>query len=237
MKRRIYVGFDARDRVAFEVAKASIRSEHLTQDVEIVPLYDWELRYRKLYWRSYFVDERGQRWDNKDGKPFSTDFSFTRFCVPMLEEFGDEVVMFVDPDVMFRADIHELFDLWDDKFGVMCVKHKHRPAEAEKMAGLLQTSYKRKNWSSLMLIKPSRCQTLTPYLVNNATGSQLHAMTWIANELIGSLPVAWNWLEGASDPNIDPKMVHFTRGTPDLPGYENVPFADEWRGIRDALQL
>jgi hypothetical protein len=32
-----------------------------------------------------------------------------------------------------------------------------------------------------------------------------------------------------TDPAIDPKIAHFTNGIPDLPGYENVPFADEWR--------
>ena len=30
---------------------------------------------------------------------------------------------------------------------------------------------------------------------------------------------------------LNPKAVHFTRGTPDMPGYENVPYADEWRAI------
>jgi hypothetical protein len=32
---------------------------------------------------------------------------------------------------------------------------------------------------------------------------------------------------------VDPSVVHFTEGYPDMPGYENVPFADEWRATRD----
>jgi hypothetical protein len=28
---------------------------------------------------------------------------------------------------------------------------------------------------------------------------------------------------------VDPKVVHFTDGVPDMEGYDDVPFADEWR--------
>ena len=225
---RVYMGYDARDALAFQVASLSIR-KHTKTPVTIIPLYDWELRHRKIYWRSYRVEASGQRFDDRDGKPFSTDFSFTRFCVPFLEDYGEDWVLFVDPDVMFRADIAELFDLIDPDKAVMCIKHQHHPNEIDKMAGLMQTHYRRKNWSSLMLMKPDRCSQLTPFAINNSSGGQLHAMTWIDDDLISALPEAWNWLEGSSDPKIDPKMVHYTRGTPDLPGYNNVAFADEWR--------
>lgn len=230
MGLKVFMGYDARDALAFQVASLSIR-DHASNAVEIIPLYDWELRHRKVYWRSYRVEPSGQRFDDKDGKPFSTDFSFTRFCVPWLEDYGSDWVLFVDPDVIFRADIAELFDLVDPDKGVMCVKHDHLPNEIDKMAGLMQTTYRRKNWSSLMLIKPDRCGELGPFAINNFSGGQLHAMCWIDDSLIGALPEQWNWLEGSSDPAIDPKMVHFTRGTPDLPGYLNVPYADEWRGL------
>ncbi|MFT5438413.1 MAG: hypothetical protein ACI9MJ_000272 [Alphaproteobacteria bacterium] len=38
-----------------------------------------------------------------------------------------------------------------------------------------------------------------------------------------------NWLEGWSSPDIDPKIVHMTRGIPTMAGFENIPYADEWR--------
>ena len=50
----------------------------------------------------------------------------------------------------------------------------------------------------------------------------------LEDDEIGGLPEAWNWLEGHSDPSIQPKLVHFTRGTPDFPGYADAAYADEW---------
>ena len=224
---RIYVGWDGRDALAYEVCKASLL-RHASIPVEIIPLIDWQLRRKGVYWRPYFVDRVGQRWDDRDGKPFSTDFSFTRFCVPMLEDYGDDWVVFMDPDMLVRADIAQLYEMRDEAKAVMCVQHEHEPTEKEKMGGLKQTVYQRKNWSSLMLMRPSRCRGLTKYAVNNMDGNWLHAMCWAGEEDIGALPESWNWLEGWSSPDIDPNIVHFTRGTPDLPGTEDAAYAEAW---------
>ena len=232
----VYLGWDGLDALAYEVAKKSIL-KHSTADIKIIPLKQWKLRYEGIYWRPHHVDESGQRYDSRDGKPFSTDFSFTRFLVPVLEDYGNDWALFIDPDIMFRGDIAELIDLLDDRYSVMCVKHDHKPEEAEKMAGLMQTLYKRKNWSSLVAFKPSRCKTLTKYAVNNKSGSWLHGMCWVPDEEVGALPEEWNWLCGWSDPDIDPKNVHFTRGTPDLPGCEEEPYADEWREYAQSCDI
>ena len=46
---------------------------------------------------------------------------------------------------------------------------------------------------------------------------------------IGELPIEWNFLCGHNDSRvIDPKIVHFTRGTPDM-GWGDEPFALEWK--------
>ncbi len=224
---RVYIGWDGRDALAYEVCKASLL-KHASIPVEVLPLKDWELRHSGAYWRSFRTESTGQRWDDRDGKPFSTDFSFTRFCVPMLEDFGCETVLFTDPDMLWRADVAELLGLFDASYAVMCVQHEHTPPEEEKLAGLKQTLYHRKNWSSLMMLQPALCGGLTKYAVNNRPGQWLHAMCWSDELEIGSLPEEWNWLEGWSSPDIDPKIVHFTRGTPDLPGYDDVRYADEW---------
>ncbi len=224
---RAYVGWDGRDALAFEVCRKSL-VRHASKPVQVVPLKDWELRRRGLYWRGYRVDAGGQKWDDRDGTPFSTDFSFTRFLVPLIEGFGEVWVLFCDADMLWRADVGELMALADPDCAVMCVQHDHRPHEAEKMGGLKQTVYARKNWSSLMLIKPARCRALTKYAVNNQGGQWLHAMCWAAEEEIGALPEEWNWLEGWSRPELEPKLVHFTRGTPDMPGHEDAAYAGEW---------
>lgn len=225
---RVFIGWDQRDINAFRVCEKTLL-DRSSIPVEIHPLREWELRQRGYYWRPYHVDARGQMWDNRDGKPFSTNFSFTRFCVPMIEEYRDEWVLFCDADMMWRADVAELVEQIDRTKAVMCVKHDHRPKEAEKMDGVIQTVYSRKNWSSLMLMNPSKCDALTPYAVNNQTGSYLHSMCWLDDEKIGGLDESWNWLEGWSSPEIDPKVIHYTRGTPDMTPVS--AYSDEWWGV------
>jgi hypothetical protein len=222
---KIFVGWDQRDALAYRVCEASIL-EHASIPVEVIPLKDWELRQRGCYWRSYRVDDKGQMWDDRDGKPFSTNFSFTRFCVPWLSDYKDELVVFCDPDMLWMADVAELLTCINKDKAISCVKHDHRPKEPVKMDGVLQTVYARKNWSSLMVLNPSKCKSLTSYAVNNQTGSWLHSLCWVPDEDIWDLSESWNWLEGWSSPDLSPKVIHYTRGTPDMD--PNVDHADPW---------
>lgn len=224
---KVFIGYDGMDNLAYEKCVRSLK-KHASIPVEIHPLKHWELRHKKLFWRSYWVNPDGQRFDGRDGKPFSTDFSFTRFLVPALENYEGDWVLFCDPDMLWRADIKELMDLIDPKKALMCVKHSHVPSEGEKMGGLLQTRYARKNWSSLMLYNPVRCRDLTVYRVNNESGSFLHGLYWLADEDIGDLPEEWNYLVGYSNPKLEPKVVHFTLGTPDLPDCDGQEYSKEW---------
>lgn len=227
---KVFVGWDPKDADAYRVCKKSLL-DHTSISVDVIPLKDWELRAQALYYRSYRVDPNGQAWDDADGKPFSTQFSFTRFAVPLLAE-DEELAVFVDPDVLFRGDIAELVTLAMDypESAVLCVHHDHTPKEHIKMTGVLQTNYRRKNWSSVMVIRPKFCE-MTADKLNTWSGQQLHGLDWVPDSKIGKLPEKWNWLEGWSDSSIDPKLVHFTRGTPDMPGYHTVPYADEWRQV------
>jgi len=221
---KIYVGWDPRDELAFRACVASLH-EHATVPLEVIPLKDYELRRMGVYWRSYHVEYSGQKVDQRDGKPFSTDFSFTRFAIPLVDDSNDWV-MFCDADMLFKSDVAELFALVDNSKAVMCVQHDHTPPEQTKFDGMLQQQYRRKNWSSVMLMHTGRCR-ITPYMLNNNTGSQLHAMTWVEDDKIGALPESWNWLEGWSTLDINANLVHYTRGTPDMLG-NDLPFADEW---------
>jgi hypothetical protein len=94
-----------------------------------------------------------------------------------------------------------------------------------------QEYYRRKNWSSMILYNcghPANA-ALTVEMVNHAAGGFLHAFSWLADGLIGGVPEKWNWLEGWSSPQMDPGIVHMTRGIPTMAGYETIPYADEWR--------
>jgi hypothetical protein len=121
----------------------------------------------------------------------------------------------------------------------MVVKHEYQPREAAKMDGQIQTAYARKNWSSVILwncAHPAH-RVLRMGMLNRLPGRDLHAFCWLKDEEIGTLCQTWNWLVGttAVPADIDParivKIAHFTLGTPDMPGYEDQEFADEWRAV------
>lgn len=203
-------------------------------DLNIKPLMQHELRAMGLYTRPE-LKEDGKIIDVISKAPMSTEFAITRFLVPYIAETG--WALFCDSDFLFRTDIYDLFALRDDKYAVMVVKHDHKPDEKVKMNGQEQTSYYRKNWSSLMLFNcdhPAN-KALDLKAVNNFTGLDLHSFKWLADDFIGELPVNWNWLEGSGPENIDPHAVHFTRGTPDMPGYEQVAYAREWLNIKENI--
>lgn len=226
----VYVGWDKRDVLAFEVCATSLL-RHASGPVNIIPVKEWELRYTGAYSRPYRVDHDGQMWDDQDHKPFSTDFSFTRFAVPHMMGFADEWAVFCDADVLWTGDVYELMRCAESDKAIMCVKHDHAPVEERKMGGLIQTVYRRKNWSSVMLVHGERNKELTPAVINSVSGSLLHGMAWLRDDAIGSLDETWNWLDGHSTPRLDgpPKLIHFTRGTPDMPGCRDYEYADLWR--------
>jgi hypothetical protein len=72
-------------------------------------------------------------------------------------------------------------------------------------------------------------KALTLDVLNKTPGRELHRLFWLDDSDIGELDPAWNYLVGYTDPSLSPTIVHFTAGTPDLPGYEQQPFADDWR--------
>lgn len=229
----VYMGWDWRDDLAFRVAERSLR-HHASVPVEVIPLIDHELRKLGVYRRTYHTRHDPetntlQKIDDIDGKPFSTDFSFTRFAVPILEGQCTESdwVLYTDPDVLWRTDIAKLMRCIDRDMAVCVVKHRHVPREGHKMDGVAQTNYHRKNWSSVMAIRPDRCPRMTIEMLNTAAGSYLHALNWVDDRKIGSLPESWNWLAGHSDSG-SPDLVHFTNGTPDMDGHEDSPFAEDW---------
>ena len=228
---KVFVGFDPRDWAAYNVAVRSLL-KHASIPVTVIPLVDRDLRRRGIYTRAYSVDSHGQMWDARDGKPFSTQFTFTRFAVPFLCGYADEWALFVDADVMFRTDVAELLAYTrDDGFdpptpALHCVQHSYHPSERMKMDGVLQTVYRRKNWSSVMLMNPARCKALTIKALNEWPGSDLHGFVWLDDDQIGALGAEWNHLEGEQTCSRPPKLVHYTLGTPDMrPGAD---FADEW---------
>lgn len=188
--------------------------------------------------------------DEFDGKPFSTEFSFSRFLVPFLNQL-EGFAVFMDCDMYFRKDPCLLFDEFADRDGpaILCVQHQYDEGGGlkRKMYGCPQTMYNRKNWSSFVLWNcghPAHAN-LTVDDVSTKPGRWLHHFSWLSDEEIGDLPEEWNWLDGHSNQEIDPYNVHFTTGGPWFSkeaglGYDvwqpqrdgkDREYADEWLGL------
>lgn len=226
---KVFIGWDDREKTAYEVCKYSIE-KHTRADVKIIPLYHKELRKQGYFSRPWLTRATdGNRVDLIDDKPFSTEFSHTRFLVPELMGYKGWA-LFLDCDMLFRCDVREIFSLIDDKYAVMCVKHRHNVKNGLKMDGSLQQQYPRKNWSSFMLINcvhPSN-RALTKEIVNTSDGSWLHGLSWLKDYEIGELPKEFNWIEGVSPGNINPKVIHYSEGGCWFKDYEDCAFADTW---------
>ena len=218
----IFIGVDPRQRAATNVLMDSLVA-HSTHPLAITPLVTPQLERQKLYWRE------------RDPKQTSA-FSFTRFLVPQLMGFQGWAI-FMDCDMLCRADISTLWELRDERFSVMCVQHDHQPTETSKFLGEPQSAYPKKNWSSLMLLNCSRCQALTPEYVNSASGLDLHRFHWLEGDhAIGSLPQRWNHLVGVqSPPSENVALLHWTLGGPWFRQQRTLggDLAAEWFGARN----
>ncbi|HWK01086.1 MAG TPA: glycosyltransferase [Xanthobacteraceae bacterium] len=221
---RVFIGWDKREPIAYDVAKSSLL-RHASIPVEVTPIKLDELRANKLYWRT-------------EDPLATTDFTYSRFLTPVLAGYKGWA-LFCDCDFLFLGDIKGLVEYTKTPKAVYCVQHDYTPKDTVKMDGKPQTVYPRKNWSSLMLFNcdhPS-VRTLTPEVVNTQTGAYLHRMQWAKDEDIGSLPVTWNWLEGWNEKPAQgtPNVVHFTRGGPWFAEWQNVDYADLWNAERGRL--
>ncbi|MBX4967403.1 glycosyltransferase [Rhizobium binae] len=216
---RIFVGFDSKEVVAYHVLVQSI-IEKSSIPVEFSPIALSNLD-------GIFTRERNALQ--------STEFSFSRFLTPYLSGYEGWSI-FMDCDMLMRADIAELWALRDERYAAMCVKHDYQPKIDTKFLGQTQTKYEKKNWSSFILFNNDKCRALTPEYVNTATGLQLHQFKWLENEdLIGELPVTWNYLVNEYDYREDAKNVHFTDGGPYFEEYKNDDYAEEWFAARERM--
>ncbi len=186
MTLKVYVGFDPRQPVAFTVALYSLMS-HASKPISVTPLDLSTLPIKR----------RGL-----------TEFTYSRFLVPWLCDYQGRA-LFVDSDVMFRTDVHQIPQT-DDAIQVV------------KSAKIYE-------WPSVMLFNCEKCKVLTPEFIENEKA--LMACGWA--ETVGELPPEWNHLVGYYPPNPDAKLVHFTQGIPCFDETYNDEHGEEWRKVRD----
>lgn len=235
----LWIGFDPREASAYAVARNSAARHCTNKALRFRGVVLEDLKAKGLYTRPTTTKINGEgRLEmvdvisirpDYDGR-ISTQHANARFLVKELAREG--WAMFCDGDVLFRGNVMDVFRNLDPQYAVYCVKHDYAPKTGTKMDGQVQSAYARKNWSSVFLIN---CEheanaALTLDLVNSVPGRELHRFCWIEDDdLIGALPPEWNYLVGDSPKLDDPKIVHFTNGVPDMPGYEHCEFSDEWR--------
>ena len=210
----VFIGYDSKEKVAFNVLAYSIL-RNSTKPVSITPIYLPNIK-------DDFVRERNSL--------SSTEFSFSRFIVPHLMNYKGWAV-FMDCDQLMLGDIADLWRMRDDKYAVQLCKHDYEPEEDKKFLGQVQTKYEKKNWSSFMLMNCKKCNELTPDYVNSATGLQLHQFKWLeSDDLIGDLPLEWNWLVDEPGYNTKSKVnnIHFTKGGPWFKEYANCSYSETW---------
>ena len=228
---KVFVGYDTREDIAYQVCKHSILNKQPKADVR--PLKQQELRDAGWYTRS--ID-----------KLASTEFTFTRFLIPELANFKGWA-LFMDCDMILTTDIKELFDICNDPYyPLWCVHHKYEPKATIKMDNQLQEPYRRKNWSSLMMFNCAHPlnKPLTVEAVNTKSGRWLHGFEWLPDKEvdIGKIPEEWNWLDGHSPVKPKPKNVHFTTGGPWFPNWnpsrsEDSPYIIEWHNDREWINI
>ena len=216
----VFIGFDPREAVAYHVCANSL-IRHSSQPLALTPLALKNLG--------------GYRETHSDG---SNNFIYSRFLVPHLMGYQGWA-LFIDGDMLLRADLSELWALRDDSKAVLCVHHNYKTKTQSKYMGSTNQDYPRKNWSSVVLwncAHPAN-RVVTPEFVMSATGAQLHRFTWLDDSLVGELPITWNWLPDEFGANPEAKLLHWTLGAPCFHEYAGVPMADEWHRERQLMDF
>ena len=217
---QVFIGYDPVEAIVYHVCSNSI-IRTASEPVAIAPL---ALNLMKDY-----------RESHTDG---SNQFIYSRFLVPSLMGYKGWA-LFMDGDMVFREDISHLWALRDERCAVMVVKHDYKTKSKVKYFGSRNEDYPRKNWSSLILWNCGHPlnNLLTPEFIESSKGEVLHRFSWIPDELIGGLPVEWNWLPDEYGANPEAKLIHYTLGAPCFHDYADVPMAGEWHRERIYLEF
>lgn len=227
----IYIGYDTTNDgqlLAYEICKKSIllNTKHPNK-INIFPLIKKQLEEINIYYR-------------KDDKLAATEFTYTRFLAPLLNNYKD-FCLFCDSDFLWQCDIYEEFLplIIENKKAIYCVKHNYIPKEEKKMDGRIQSIYPRKNWSSLILFNcgHENVKNLTKENVNLKSPAWLHRMQWCDDDNIGELPHTYNYLVGVYKDILNPKAIHYTDGGPWHLLYKKCDFYENWLGYLDDQQL
>lgn len=207
---RLFAGYDEREAVGFHTFVSSVlrRSSQL---VQITALSEMGMGHG------------------------SNAFTKSRFLAPYLCGFQGHAVYLDGSDMLCLDDIANLDSLFDPQFAVQVVKHpEYQSLHDRKYVGTPmeceQSTYKRKNWASAMLINCEHpaWSGMTPAGIARHKAIDLLQFRFLEDFEIGEMPPEWNVLvdEGQDDTNA--KVCHFTAGIPSFPHYRNVRRSKDW---------
>lgn len=214
---KIFVGYDKEiEPVAYHVfCESVIRNSSIP--VSFIPLEPNNIKNK--FDLKYFEFKR-------DG---SNCFIYSRFLIPYLCNFQG-YALYVDGDMLCRADISDMLEDIDLLAAVSVVKHDYKTKYPVKYLGHINEDYPRKNWSSVIFWNCSHPahKVLTPDYIKKASGKHLHRFEWLDDVEIHNMPKEWNWLVSEYKYNNNAKIAHFTLGTPCFSDYKDCDYAKEW---------
>ena len=208
---RIFIGHDSRFPQATKTCRQSMKNYN--DNLDITFLEKDHLKKFNFYGREDIPGE-------------STEFSFTRFYVPMVCNYNG-IAMFCDNDFLWKCDPTEMIKYLGDKI-IAVVKHEDIEVKQTKMDGVVNKSYPRKNWSSLIIYNCSKLKHLTKAYLDSAQASELHELKWVEDNEIAEIPRSYNHLVGYYKKHNRIKAIHYTLGGPWFEEYKNGELSEEW---------
>ncbi|NKC15437.1 MAG: hypothetical protein GKR94_25560 [Gammaproteobacteria bacterium] len=200
---RVFIGYDDRQTVAYHVAHHSLYAR-ASRPLAITPLAITPLVLDTLP-----LERRGL-----------TLFTYSRFLVPWLCNFSGWALL-LDPDMLVRGGIAELFGYADPQYAVMVVKNTERF-----------------EWASAILFNCAHRanQCLTPYFVDTPQACRApHRFDWLDESLVGAVPGEWNHTVGYDEPRAEAKWVHYTQGVPLHPEVAGCEYEGHWNAALAAV--
>jgi len=242
MTYHIYVGFDEREPTAYQVAKFTLQ-KYAKVPIKVHKLCHRDLRSQGLFTREWKIEANGQYVDLVDGRPFSTQFSHTRFLIGELwkrleDPTKSDLVMFVDCDFIWTTDIGKMFEYIEQHrtstSALWCVKHDYKPENTIKMDGMKQEQYNKKLWSAMFVLEMTSDSNKSVDfvdLVRFETGRNLHQFSWLKPTEVEGLPEDWHFVAGHSENHLAKeriKALHYTNGGPWFPHMRDCLHAEMW---------
>jgi len=212
----IYLGYDSSHSDIFKIAENSIHDsiDKCRSGGEGQEFFnDYKVEVKKL-------DISQIPEYNRDYANQSTEFTYSRFLIPYLENY-EGFSFFIDDDYIWKYSPMSLFYFLDPDHAIACVQYDFKEHDETKMGGEKNVSYPKKLWSSMMIFNNGHedCRKLTPEVVNTASGQFLHQFEW--TNQISKIPHDKIATEGYEKTMLNSHhAVHYTRGGPWIKGMD-----------------